>query len=138
VKFIGLNGRTYHVDLKKYIVRADDTRAKSKFHMAAREILREQFKGYSVFEEVPLPGSRKPNMQSVLFLDFYIPSFDLGIEVHGQQHYEFCQFFHKTKAGYLASQIRDRVKEEWCEVNDIELTVFNYSDDPSVWRKQLE
>lgn len=138
MKFTGLNGRTYNIDLSKYLVKEDDTRKRSQYHLAARELLKELYKGYYVYEEMKLPGSRKPNMQSVLYLDFYIPSFDLGIEVHGQQHYEFSQFFHKTKAGFVQSQIRDRVKLEWCEANNIDLVVLKYSDDISVWRNQLE
>ena len=45
MKVTGLNGRDYNIDLKKYIVRKDDKTVKSKYHMAARELLSEMLRG---------------------------------------------------------------------------------------------
>lgn len=138
MKAMGLNGREYNIDLKKYIIKNDDKTVKSKYHMAARKLLAEMFKGYTVLEEVKLPGSRCPSKKSALFLDFFIPSLSLGIEVHGQQHYEFCKFFHKTKAGFLTAKKRDFIKEDWCELNSIKLIVLKYSDSIEHWRNEIE
>ena len=55
MKVVGLNGREYNINLKKYIVKNNDKTVKSKYHMAARELLAEMFKGYTVLEEVKLP-----------------------------------------------------------------------------------
>ena len=138
MKVVGLNGREYNINLKKYIVKNNDKTVKSKYHIAARELLAAMFKGYPVLEEVKLPGSRCPSKRSALFLDFFIPSFSLGIEVHGQQHYEFCKFFHKTKAGFLTSQKRDFIKQDWCSLNSIDLIVLKYSDSTEDWRNQID
>ena len=79
MKVTGLNGREYNVNLKKYIVRKDDKTVKSKYHMAARELLAEMFKGYTVLEEVKLPGSRCPSKKSALFLLYvHLPLFGIG------------------------------------------------------------
>jgi hypothetical protein len=138
MKVVGLNGREYNINLKKYIVKRNDKTVKSKYHIAARELLAEMFSGYTVLEEVKLPGSRCPSKKSVLFLDFFIPSLMLGIEVHGRQHYEFCKFFHKTMAGFLQSNKRDFIKQDWCELNGVELIVFKYSDSIEDWRNQID
>ena len=138
MKVVGLNGREYNVDLKKYIVRKDDKTVKSKYHLAARDLLQEMFSGYTIAEEMKLPGSRDPAKKSTLFLDFFIPNLQLGVEVHGQQHYKFCKFFHKTKAGFLTSLKRDFIKEDWCNLNGIELMVLKYSDSVEDWRKQID
>jgi len=138
MKVVGLNGREYNINLKKYIVKKNDKTVKSKYHIAARELLAEMFSGYTVLEEVKLPGSRCPSKKSTLFLDFFIPTLMLGIEVHGRQHYEFCKFFHKTMAGFLQSNKRDFIKEDWCELNDIELIVLKYSDSIEDWRNQID
>ena len=138
MKVMGLNGREYNIDLKKYIIKNDDKTVKSKYHIAARKLLAEMFKGYSILEEVKLPGSRCPSKKSALFLDFFIPTLSLGVEVHGRQHYEFVQFFHKTKAGFLTSRRRDFIKEDWCELNSIELVVLKYSDSLEDWRNQID
>ena len=138
MKVVGLNGREYNINLKKYIVKRNDKTVKSKYHIAARELLAEMFSGYTVLEEVKLPGSRCPSKKSVLFLDFFIPSLMLGVEVHGRQHYEFCKFFHKTMAGFLQSNKRDFIKQDWCELNGVELIVFKYSDSIEDWRNQID
>ena len=138
MKVTGLNGRGYNLDLKKYIIKKDDKTKKSRYHMVARDLLHEMFSGYSILEEVKLPGSRCPSKKSVLFLDFFIPNLSLGIEVHGQQHYEFCKFFHKTKAGFLTCLKRDSVKGDWCNLNKIDLIVLKYSDSIEDWRNQID
>ena len=138
MKVIGLNDREYHLDLKKYIVRADDKTKKSKYHLLARKLIKETFNGHTVLEEVKLPGSRDPSKKSTLFLDFLVPGVMMAIEVHGQQHYEYSPFFHKTKAGFYQSLIRDEIKTEWCKLNNFNLVVLKYSDNIDRWRKQIE
>ena len=138
MKVVGLNGREYNLNLNKYILKKDDKTVKSKYHMAARKLLHKMFAGYTILEEVKLPGSRDPAKKSTLFLDFFIPNLQLGVEVHGRQHYEFCKFFHKTKAGFLTSVKRDFIKEDWCELNSIELIVLKYSDSIEDWRNQID
>jgi hypothetical protein len=138
MKVLGLNKIEYNLDLTKYIVREDDQRKRSKHHISARHLLREIFKGYSVLEEVKLPGSRCPSKKSTLFLDFFIPSVMIGVEVHGKQHYEYTPFFHKSKADFKLSQNRDRIKSEWCKLNNITLVEFMFSDSVEQWRKQIE
>ena len=95
------------------------------------------FKGYSILEEVKLPGSRDPARRSVLFLDFFIPDIKFAVEVHGRQHYEYVPFFHKTKAGFYQSKRRDVIKKDWCELNEIELVTLNYAE-PESWKEQIE
>jgi hypothetical protein len=138
MKVLGLNGREYNLDLKKYIVKNDSKTIKSKYHISTRKLLHEMFSGYTILEEMKLPGSRDPAKRSTLFLDFFIPNLQLGVEVHGQQHYEFCKFFHKTKAGFLTSVKRDLIKEDWCSLNSIDLIVLKYSDKIEDWRNQID
>ena len=134
MKVIGLNNREYNLDLTKYSKQRSRC---STYHKRAREILSEKFKGYSIYEEVKLPGSTTPANKSVLYLDFYVPNARIGIEVHGKQHYEYVPFFHKGKAGFLLSKMRDRNKESWCEVNGLELVVFKFDESDEDWRGQL-
>jgi len=138
MKVVGLNGREYNIDTKKYALKHNDSRKKSKYHLQARDFLNSYFSGYSILEEVKLPGTTNPANHSALFLDFFIPSFKIGIEVHGEQHYTYCPFFHKNKAGYYRSNHRDNVKKNWCDLNKVELIIFKYSDGPEIWRNQLE
>jgi hypothetical protein len=135
MKVTGLNGHEYILDLKKH----DKQRSNcSQYHRRARELLAEKFKGYSVYEEVKLPGTVNPAKKSVLYLDFLIPNAKIGVEVHGEQHFKFVPYFHKTKAGWLYAQMRDRDKAKWCELNEIELIVFRFDSSEEDWRQQIE
>jgi len=136
MKVVGLNGREYNLDLKKYM--NNDRKRISYYHICAGQIIREIFHGYNILEEVKLPGSTNPAKKSVLYLDFFIPSVKMGVEVHGEQHYTYIPFFHKSKVGFLRSQARDEVKVEWCKINKIDLVVLKYNDSEEHWRKTLE
>jgi len=134
VKCVGLNNREYDLDLKKYL---PDKRAKrSYYHLLARQLLQELFKGYAVYEEVKLPGSSQK--LSVLYLDFLIPNCKMGVEVHGAQHFTYTPFFHKSKAGFLRSKAKDHDKIEWCKLNSIVLVELRYDDSYEYWREQIE
>jgi hypothetical protein len=135
MKVLGLNGREYHLDTKKYL---SNPRAKiSRYHDSARDLINEVYNGHAVLEEVKLPGSTNSSKKSVLFLDFLIPHVKMGVEVHGRQHYEYVPYFHKSKAGYFQAKARDAAKIEWCDTNNIELIVLKYNE-PEHWRDQIE
>jgi hypothetical protein len=133
MKVVGLNGKEYTLKLTKYLKQRGKC---SSYHAAARELIEGMFRGYRVYEEVKLPGTVNPAKKATLFLDFFIPEFDLAIEVHGNQHFEFVPFFHKSKAGYIEYQHRDRCKQAWCDKNNIKLLVLRF-DEQENWSKQL-
>ena len=138
MKVVGINGKEYVWNLTGYDVFNDDQRKRSKFHVRARKLLKELFNSYRILEEVKLPGSTELHRKSVLYLDFYIPSIKLAIEVHGQQHYEFCPFFHKSKADFLKGKARDEDKIAWCELNDIRLVTLKYTESDDEWRQRIK
>jgi len=138
LKVLGLNGREYNLNLSKYDVKANDKRKRSKFHMRAREVLKQIFHSYRILEEVKLPGSTESHRKGVLYLDFYIPQIMLAVEVHGQQHYEFNKFFHKNKADFAVAKAKDEDKIQWCELNKIDIVILRYSDTDEQWREQIE
>lgn len=138
MKVNGINGKEYTWNLTGYDVFNDDRRKRSKYHIRARDLLKEIFHSYRILEEVKLPGSTALNRKSVLYLDFYIPSIMMGIEVHGQQHYEYCEFFHKSKADFLKSKARDEDKIDWCKLNNINLVVLKYSESDDEWRQRIK
>jgi len=134
MKFKGLNGRDFTVNVHKYRVIADnDGRQKrSAPHRKARTLLQDKFKSYQILEEMKISNSNARN----LYLDFFIPTLSLAIEVNGRQHYEFVAHFHKGRAGWIDALRRDRIKREWCELNDIHLVVFRW-DEEDDWGKQI-
>ncbi len=138
MKVKGINGKEYVWNLTGYDVFNDDKRKRSKYHLRARNLLKEIYNSYRILEEVKLPGSTALNRKSVLYLDFYIPSIMLGVEVHGQQHYEYSEFFHKSKADFLKAKARDEDKIEWCKLNNIYLIILKYSESEDEWREHIK
>jgi hypothetical protein len=138
MKVVGINGKEYAWNLTKYNVFNDSKRPRSKYHIRAKALLKEIFHSYRILEEVKLPGSTAKHRKSVLYLDFYIPQINKAFEVHGQQHYEFIPFFHKNPADFAMALGKDQDKADWCELNNINLTVLKYSESDEEWRKKIE
>jgi len=137
VKIVGFDGNNKTWNLTKYVPDKDDKRHRSKNHLRAREILRKLFPRDRILEEVSLPGSNRKGRNSLLYADFFIPSHKLIVEVHGQQHYEFVEFYHKTKGEYYRSRKRDRDKIDWCEMNSLRIAVLKYSESNDVWSQKI-
>jgi len=135
MKVFGLNKREYILDLKKCSKPRDRC---SVYHKMARVLLHEMFSGYNIYEEVKLPGSTDPSKKSVLYLDFFIPNGKVGVEVHGEQHFKFVPFFHKTKMQYLQAKARDVAKIQWCEINSFKLIELRWDDNIEYWREKIE
>lgn len=72
--------------------------------------------------------------QKVLFgrnkfrVDFYLPDYNIFIEFHGEQHYSFVPFIHKTEDKFVEQQDRDRRLREYCKQHDITLIEIPYAD----------
>ena len=137
LKAIGFDGRERTWKLSKCIVSGDQKRPRSKLHILARKLLREQFLYDTILEEVPLPGSHKPSRKSTLYVDFLIPSHSLAVEVHGRQHFEFVVHFHGNRQGFQKSKARDRDKANWFINNNIELIILSYSGTEDEWRQSI-
>lgn len=63
-----------------------------------------------------------------LRLDILVPNYNIGIEYHGRQHYEWVSFFHETQADFDLAVERDLRKIEKCKELGITLVVFRYND----------
>ena len=136
MKVTGFDGRKREWSLARKTAR-HNTRKCSSLHKRARAVLRELFPRTIILEEVHLPGSATQTRSSTLFADFYVPSRKLIVEVHGRQHYEFNEFYHKTKQGYQKSRARDRDKIKWCNLNEIDIVVLSYRGKDDDWKKSI-
>ena len=59
--------------------------------------------------------------------DFYLPDYNICIEFHGLQHYQPISFFGGEDV-FLNTQIRDKIKEQYCNEKNIKFIVIKYSD----------
>jgi hypothetical protein len=107
---------------------------RSSFHLRARQIITDSFPTLQILEEVPIPLRRS----ETLYLDFYLPLKKLCVEVHGEQHYKFVQFYHNNMLSFLKSQKRDREKQEWCEINNITYVVLPHFENDQEWIERIK
>jgi hypothetical protein len=63
-----------------------------------------------------------------LLLDIYIPTYKMGIEYHGRQHFDWVRFFHNSYEEFEEAVERDIQKEIKCRELGITLVVFRYDD----------
>jgi len=73
-----------------------------------------------------------------LSFDFYLPDHNMCIEYDGIQHYESIEFFGGTKSfNYI--QIRDEIKNSYCNSNNIKLIrIRNMGQIESILKKELQ
>lgn len=106
---------------------------RSELHLKARELLQQEFPFLSILEEVYMPVLKKKKLP----FDFFIPKNNLIIEVHGEQHFKYIPFYHKTKFDYLRSKVRDNDKKEWCKLNNFRLVEFLWNENIETWKMKL-
>ena len=133
MKTRGLDGQIHNWKLHGYVVRASESRPRSKLHLKARTILKDIFPTVQILEEVAAPITRTEK----LFFDFYINTVKLVVEVHGQQHYKFNTLFHSSAQDFANQRKRDRRKAEWCEYNNITYVELPYNEDEDQWRFRI-
>lgn len=133
MKTRGLDGQIHNWKLHGYVVRANESRPRSKLHLKARTILKDIFPTVQILEEVAAPITRTEK----LFFDFYLNTVKLVVEVHGQQHYKFNTLFHTSAQDFANQRKRDRRKAEWCEYNNITYIELPYNEDEDQWRFRI-
>ena len=120
------------IEYKWALGKEKEQRKVSALHQEVRDILGEEFPILSYMEEVPIMVKRG----KFLYFDFYIPLFKSAIEVHGQQHFSFSAFFHKTIDGFIEHRKNDQLKLKFCELNDINILELAY-DNRNNWRAEI-
>ena len=112
----GLDGKEYPF---KMVSRPKDNC--SSYHKEAIELVKKIYPNATMLQEV----SAKIGYGKTLYLDIYLPTLNVAIEVDGEQHSERNDFFHKDRQAFLRAKFRDEQKKEWCELNDIKLIRFD-------------
>jgi hypothetical protein len=130
-----LDGDEYEWSISEKIAKGN-RRKTSKGHALAKSIISEFYPGCRLYEEVPIILQGTGRQKTQVYLDIYIPSLSLAIEIQGGQHYEYSSFFHKSKLDFLKAQQRDRNKAEWCSLNNITLITLPYGNEKE-WKTLL-
>lgn len=126
---IGLDGQEYKWKPELYHEKKSNA---SGPHIRARDLLRSLFPFYSINEEVLLVGT-----PTRLYIDMYIHSLRLAIEVNGVQHYNANSFFYANAGEFRRAKQRDAMKKEWCSLNNIDLVELKDGDSLEKWTEQI-
>jgi len=105
----------------------------SSLHKKANELLLEIYPTIPILQEVDISLRRN----QTLYLDFYIPMLKKAIEVHGEQHYKFVAHYHNNAMGFVKHKKRDREKQEWCEINNIQYIELPFNESLDQWKQRI-
>ena len=107
--------------------------SRSSLHQKAILLIRDKYPYIPISEEVPV----RINICKTLYLDIFIAKFNTAIEIHGEQHFKFIPYFHTTKYHFYRCQNNDRVKKQWCQLNNIQLIELLYDESIEQWKEKL-
>lgn len=105
--------------------------SKSKGEIAIENILNK----YKIKNEYQY---RIPDEKYDLWYDFYLPEYNVLIEFHGKQHYEYIHFFHRTLEGFKEQKKRDAFIKWLAKEKNIPLIEINYKDFKELTKEDFE
>ena len=123
MKFKTLTGAVRTIPkVKNYLIDWEG-KSRSQIQKATKDFLKDYWGKHVVFEEFPVAGTK-------MSLDFYNANKKIAIEVQGQQHTKYTPFFHgNNKYNYINQLRRDQEKQNFCEINNIQLVEIYSTDE---------
>ncbi len=128
--FYNLKGKKVKCSIGKYNIDWD-AKSASKFQFNVKQFFKEFWSNHFCFEEFPCVGTK-------LRIDIFNLTKRIAVEAHGDQHVRLNKFFHKDSQDFFDAITRDRVKEIWCETNQIKLIEIYPKDLPLSVDKVIE
>ena len=94
--------------------------------------LARQLKDYFIVNYGALEEYKIPNMKNNYKYDIFIPSYNIYVEVNGQQHYRYSTLWHKTKKVFEDYKYRDKIKKQHAKRNgtfvDIDIRKYDFEN----------
>lgn len=81
-----------------------------------------------VYQEYTADWLINPETGKHLYIDFYIPSLQIGIEYDGKHHEQYIEFLHGDYGKYKSQTRRDELKDALSEKNGIKIIRIKYSE----------
>lgn len=80
---------------------------------------------------------KNPITNKNLYIDGYYHEHNLAVEVHGRQHYEFVDYFHKDINDFNYNCKLDKTKAKLLNEHDIKILVISYKDNKDIVLQNL-
>ena len=133
MKVRDLNGDVRKWKLAGEVGRGSDERPRSQLHLKARHLLTELYPTVQIMEEVPISLRRG----QTAYLDFFINTLKLAVEVHGSQHYKYNTLYHSSAQDFIGQKKRDADKKEWCKLNNFTYIELPYNEKVEQWHFRI-
>jgi len=91
--------------------------AGSKGEELVRKVFEDKFK--KLFPNIKPKWLKNPKTNCLLQLDGFCEELKLAFEYQGKQHYEYPNYYHKTKKQFEAQKYRDKIKKNLCKENNV-------------------
>ena len=104
-----IRGKVVNKNVVPYLIDWDGP-SLSKFQFNVKQFFKPFWIGHVVFEEFPVFGSR-------LRVDILNATKMIAVEVNGDQHSEYVEFFHQNEGEFFRTMQRDILKIQWLESN---------------------
>jgi len=65
---------------------------------------------------------------TTMYLDIYFPTLKLAVEYHGEQHFKYPNFFHKSQKDFIDAQKRDIQKKKLLNKHGITLIEWRFDE----------
>ena len=114
MRLFNLKGRPINKEVSKYLIKWDK-KSRSKIQFKTKQFLKKFWATHIVYEEFPVFGS-------LMKVDILNATKKISVEVQGDQHEEYNEFFHGgSKHTFYKSLQRDSKKLAWLEKNGYQL-----------------
>ena len=121
MRLLNINGQLVNKNVRKNLIDWE-AKSRSKLQFKFKKFFYPYWKNHIVYEEFPVYGS-------MLKVDILNATKRIAVEIQGDQHESFNEFFHDhSRLKYLQSIKRDVKKEKWLELNEFKFLELYESD----------
>jgi hypothetical protein len=121
MRLLNINGTLVNKNVRKNLINWDG-KSRSKLQFKFKQFFYPYWNNHIVYEEFPVYGT-------MLKVDILNATKKIAIEIQGNQHESFNEFFHdNSRLKYLQSIKRDVKKEKWLEMNEFKFLELYEAD----------
>jgi hypothetical protein len=121
MRLLNVNGKLVNKNVRRYSIDWE-AKSRSKLQFKFKSFFYPYWKNHIVYEEFPVYGT-------MLKVDILNATKKIAIEIQGNQHESFNEFFHdNSRLKYLQSIKRDVKKEKWLEMNEFKFLELYEAD----------
>jgi hypothetical protein len=131
MRLLNINGKLVNKNVRKNLINWEG-KSRSKLQFQFKQFFYPLWQNHIVYEEFPVYGT-------MLKIDFLNATKKIAVEIQGDQHESFNEFFHnKSRLKYLESIKRDVKKQEWIKMNNFKFLELYEEDLKNISPKYIE